>query len=348
MTLAAFAPQRPPCSAAERAAAEAVAGEFARLGHRPALSSLRAPTSPTWAPMLRAVLRVWAAALLAADLSAGAGALAALAAAGSIPALAALLRAVPLLGGTTQNVVAYLRGTENDARPIAVVAHVDSHPTNGAPLTRWHRLVANLSGWLLLVAAFTGRPPGWRAFAGPVAAEAILTLAWLARSELARSDAPPDDNTSGLMALVHLAELARESHPSRDLWIVAAGAATSGSRGMTTFLAEHPELARAWIVEIDALGSGEVVASPSPPRFPFPGTPSALVRGVVAAARVTGDPLDVRRVRRPHSDARAALRRRVAAITLTAGIRHPARQGPDAANAARAARVAHELARLAG
>ena len=42
----------------------------------------------------------------------------------------------------------------------------------------------------------------------------------------------------------------------------------------------------------------------------------------------------------------AALRYRTPAITLTAGILHPARErGPDAANAARAARVVLELAR---
>lgn len=296
--------------------------------------------------MLRAVARVWAAAFLAADLPVGAGVLAALAASGGIPIVAASLRALPLLGGVTQNVVVQVRGTASGARPVAVVAHLDSHPTGGAPLHRWHRFAATVSGWFLLVAAVVDRPHGWRAFAGLAAVEAILTLGWLARGELTRHTAAPDDNTSGLLALLHLAELADRSPPARDLWIVATGAATSGGRGIMALLARHPELARAWLVEIDAVGSGEVVASPTPPRFPTPGTPSGLVRGIVTAARATGDPLDVRRVPRSHSDARAAQRRRVAGITLTAGIPHPAREGPDVANAARAARVAYELARL--
>jgi hypothetical protein len=179
-----------------------------------------------------------------------------------------------------------------------------------------------------------------------IAAEGVLTLAWLARRELAKPHVPPDDNTSGLMAIARIAELATETRPICDLWLVASGAGTAGGCGITTFLRLHRDLRRAWVVEIDALGSGEVVASPVPPRFPHPGTPAALTRALVAAAQSSGDPLDVRRVRRPHSDARAALRHRTPAITLTAGILHPSREpGPDAANAARAARIVLELAR---
>jgi hypothetical protein len=233
-----------------------------------------------------------------------------------------------------------------DARPLVVAAHLDTHPTNGAPLRPWHRVIAGISGLVALAVSFSGA--GARGLAGVIAAEGVLTLAWLARRELAKPHVPPDDNTSGLMALARVADLAATTRPAADVWLVASGAGTAGGCGIASFLRAHRDLRQAWVIEVDALGSGEVVGSPVAPRFPHPGTPSTLVRALVAAAQSSGDPLSVRRVRRPHSDARAALRYRTPAITLTAGILHPAREpGPDAANAARAARVVLELARRA-
>jgi hypothetical protein len=69
---------------------------------------------------------------------------------------------------------------------------------------------------------------------------------------------------------------------------------------------------------------------------------------IAAAAKTSGDPLNVRRVRRPHSDARAALRLRTPAIALTGGLRPPAADthGPDTANAERVARVIDRLVRF--
>ena len=344
MTIDTLAPGRPPCSATEREAAQTLTETVGRLGLQPVIESVRSPTSPTWMPLLRTLGRVWAAAFLAAGFFVPARGLAALAVVGGVPAIAGAIRFLPLLGGATQNVAVRIRGSAPDARPLIVAAHMDTHPTNGAPLGGPHRLVAAASGLAALVASFGGVSA--RATAGFVAAEGILTLAWLARRELAKPRLPPDDNTSGLMTLSRLAELAGQTRPARDVWLLATGAGTAGGFGMAAFLRTHRDLRHAWVVEVDALGSGEVVASPVPPRFPNPGTPSALVRAVAAAAQTSGDPLGIRRVRRPHSDARAALRYRTAAITLTAGIAHPAREpGPDPANAARVARVLLELAR---
>jgi len=320
--------------------------DLGRLGLSPVIETVRAPTSPSWVPLMRALARVWAAAFLAAGFALPAQIVAALAVIGGVPVLASSIRFLPLLGGATQNVVVRIRGTSPDARPLVITAHMDTHPTNGAPLHPWHRLVAGASGLAALAAAFAG--PGARGLAGVIAAEGVLTLAWLARRELAKPHVPPDDNTSGLMALARVADLASATTPAADVWLVASGAGTAGGCGISAFLRTHKDLRRAWVVEIDALGSGEVVASPVPPRFPHPGTPGVLVRALVAAAQSSGDPLNVRRVRRPHSDARAALRQRTAAMTLTAGLLHPAREpGPDPANAARAARVVLELARRA-
>jgi hypothetical protein len=295
-------------------------------------------------------MRVWAVALLAGYRPLPAGVLAGVAIITGLPAVGGLIRFLPLLGDSTQNVVASRTGADPEARPIVVTAHLDTHPTAGAPMRRSHAALSALSGWLALGAAAAGQPGllPWRVAAGLVAGEAIVTLAWLARRELSTQTEMPDDNTSGLLALIRAAELVRIVPPAREVWIVATGAGTSGAYGLTSFLRHHADLRQAWVVEIDALGAGEVIASPFPPRFPHPGTPSPLVRAVVAAARESGDPLNVRRVRRPHSDAQAALRLRTGAIALTGGLRSPAGDtGPDQANAERAARVVDQLARQA-
>ena len=313
------------------------------------VEATRAPTSPTWAPLLRALLRVWSAAFLAAGWPQVALGLAVVTVLGGLPAAAGLIRFVPLLGAPSNNVVAAMRGTDTSARPLVVTAHLDTHSTSGAPLHRAHVLIAAASGWLALVASFVATRPGvavWRPAAIFVAAESVFTMIVLGRRELSTPTDTPDDNTSGLLAIVRAAELLVDGSLVRDVWIVATAGGTAGSYGVNAFLRGHPAVRDAWLVEIDALGTGELVVSPSPARFPRPGTPSQLVRTVAAVARGLGDPLAVRRIRRPHSDARAALRLRVPAVALTAGLRHPASgPGPDPANAERAARIVDSLAR---
>jgi hypothetical protein len=341
---------RPPCSVAEREIAEAVRRRLRACGLRPVLERVRAPSSPTWAPLLRALTRVWAAAFLAAGWPEATMGLAAAAILGGLPGAAGLIRFVPLLGARSANVVALRRGTDRKSQPLIIAAHLDTHTTAGAPMNRFHVFGAATSAWVALVAAYLGRPGGsvWRVVAALVAAESVATLAWLSGREIATPKQPPDDNTSGVLALIRAAERASDAQTLHDVWFVGTGAGTSGSYGMTSFLRAHRELNDAWVVEIDALGGGEVVAAPFPSRFPYPGTPAALTRAVSAAARESGDPMMVRRVYRPHSDARAALRRRVGAIVLTGGIRPPSGAlGPDPANAERAARVVDRIARTA-
>jgi len=345
-----LAPSRPPCSKAERAAANVMGAALRRLGLHGRIEPVRAATSPTWVPLLRALLRVWAVALIAALRPTAAAVLSSIAIVGGLPAAAALVRFLPILGSMSQNVVARVAGTDRDARPIVVVAHLDTHPVAVAPMGRAHSAMGAVFGWLALAAALVGRPSEapWRACIALVAVEALVTLTWLARRELALIGEMPDDNTSGLLALTRAAALVCQTPPVHDVWIVSTGAGTSGGHGVSAFLRSHGELRDAWVVDLDALGSGEVVASPLPARFPRPGTPPMLVRAVMAAAQATGDPLSVRRLRRAHSDARVALRARRGAITLTAGLRPPEPEaGPDAANAERVARVVDQLARAA-
>jgi hypothetical protein len=340
---------RPPCSVAERELADVVGRRMRAAGLRTSLEPTRAPTSPTWSPLLRALLRVWAAAFLAAGSDVATQALATASIVGGVPLVAGWLRFVPLLGARTANIVALRRGRDGDARPVVVVAHLDTHATGGSPMNRLHAVICAASGWLVLVTAVLGRPgsSSWRPIAALVAFESVLTLAWLAFHELQTSRTPPDDNTSGVLGLIRTCELIADETPPRDVWLVGTAAGTSGSFGIASFLRARPELAGAWVVEIDALGSGEIVASPLAARIPYPGTPPALVRAVAAAAGAADDPLTVRRVYRPHSDARRALRSRVAAIVLTGGIKPPAGGGrsPDPANAERCARVVNRLVR---
>jgi len=299
--------------------------------------------------LVRALVRVWAAAFLAAGRPLVAGILAAISTLATAPGVAGLIRYVPLLGATSQNVVALRRGTDRKARPIIVTAHLDTHPTAESPMRRSHAALSTASGIVALIGAAVGRPgvTGSRWLAAIVAAEAVVTMAWLARRELRTPSKQPDDNTSGLIAIMRLAELLAASGPTHDVWLVATGAGTPGSFGITSFLRRHREVRNAWVVDIDALGTGEVVASPVHARFPNPGTPPVLSRTIAAAARASGDPLSIRRVRLSHSDARAALRKRRPAIALTGGLRSPAGvSGPDPANAERIARVIDRLARL--
>jgi hypothetical protein len=339
-------PSRPPCSVAEREIADAVQRRFTAAGWASTAERVRAPTSPTWAPLVRSLLRVWAAAFLAAGWPGATIGLGAAAVLGGIPSIAGLLRFIPLLGSTSRNIVSSKQGRDPNARPLIVAAHLDTHSTGTTPMSRIHVYASAASGWLVLVAGFIARPMGWRAAAGVVAAEAVITLVWLSRHELKTPREIPDDNTSGLISLVRVAELL-DGTPLRNVWLVATAAGTAGSYGLRRFLKSRPQLRNAWVVEIDALGAGELVASPLAPRFPHPGTPPTLSRAIEAASRESGDPISVRRVRRAHSDARAALRRRIAAITLTAGIGHPEPSaGPDTANAERAARVVEGIARF--
>src|SRR5688572_7534876 len=59
-------PARPPCSHAEHDMAVVIQRRLRAFGWRPATELIRAPTSPTWPPLLRALFRVWGAAFLAA------------------------------------------------------------------------------------------------------------------------------------------------------------------------------------------------------------------------------------------------------------------------------------------
>lgn len=355
VVLTSLGASRPPCSVAEREIADAVRRRFRAAGLRPIVEPARAPTSPTWAVLLRALFRVWAAAFLAAGWPEPSIGLAAAAVIGGIPAVAGTLRFVPLLGSRTRNVIAVRRGRERELRPLVVVAHLDTHATAGAPLHRVHAFVAACSAWLALVAAVLGRPGAstWRVVAAVVAAESVVTMARLAQRELRTPIDPPDDNTSGVLALIRAAEMLMDDHeqPLRDIWLVGTGGGTSGSYGLTALLRSRRELRRAWVVELDALGTGEVVASPIGARFPHPGTPRALLRAIGNAAALAGDPMTVRRIWRPHSDAKAALRMRTGAIVLTGGLR-PAHDdsgtsaGPDLANAERVARLVTHLAHV--
>ena len=343
-----LAPVRPPCSRAERAGAESIAAYVQSIGVPTQLETIRATTSPSWIPLMRALCRVWSVALLAAYRPVPSMALAALAVVGGWPVVVSVLRHIPLIGDVSQNVIGHIRGTDPDARPVIAVAHVDTHPLAGSPMGPVHTWAGTLLGWLALAASIAARPglTLWRLSIVVIAVEALVTLGWLARRELRTTSDMPDDNTSGLLALLSAATLAARDRPPHDVWVVGTGAGTSGGQGITAFLRARPELRNAWVVEVDALGSGEVVAAPWPARVPRPGTPSSLVRAVELASHASGDPLSVRRVRRPHSDARAALRRRVAAITLTAGLRPPAGEpGPDSANAERVALIIDRLAR---
>ncbi len=341
---------RPPCSLGERNAARLIAHRLAALQLGPHLEPFRASTGPVWAPLLRALLRLVAAVSLPLDYPVAALVIAGVTVVTGIPPVSRLVRFVPGFGGTAENVVTRIPGSGGNAPPLVVVAHLDTHASGGTPLTRPHALGAGISGLLVFGAAaarVAGGGEGWDRLAILVAIEALVTLAWLAGRELSPHRAG-DDNDSGLLALLRTAELAADEPPVRDVWLVGTAAATSDGLGMRAFLRAHTETARmAWVVELDALGDGEIVVSRVRRRFPQASTPSALLRAIAGAAIDTGDPIDVRHVRRLHSDARAAFLKGCPAAAITGGVRLPlgVESAPDPANAERAARIIDHLAR---
>jgi len=265
-------------------------------------------------------------------------------------ATAAIAGRLPGIGATSQNVIGHVRGSRDVIDPpLILVAHLDAHQTAGAPLARPHAALAAVVSLGLLAIAIAsmgsvGDPSPWLAL---LALEPAATLAWIANLELVSTEGlTRDDNASGLAALVRVGALVREDEPARDIWLVATGAGTAGSRGMSAYLRAHRDVARtAWVIEIDALGAAALVLVPGRRRFPRAVTPPAVVRAVAGAAIDSGDLIDVRRVPRPHSDANRATAKRVAAVTITGGTNTLGPEEPDAANTERAARIIDRLAR---
>lgn len=358
MDVARLASPRPPCSPAERSTATLLAESFTEIGLRARLESFPAPTSPGWAHMVGALFRLASAALILASVEVGAMVLAGAAFLISVvPQAASMVTArSPVVGGRSQNTVAHVPGDPDvDDPPLVVVAHLDTHASAGVPLNPAHRAIAGAVSWgLALTAGLAAAGIGSGAAAVFLALEPAFTIAWLARQELTASP-DPEDNASGLAALVRTAEELADDPPARDVWLVGTGAATSGNWGVTAFLRAHPEVARvAWLLELDSLGTAEIVACPARQRVPRATAPGALVRAVAGAAIDTGDPIDIRRVRRPHGDADTAFARRVPALALTAGVgpvpgmpqdEFVSEEGFDVANVERAARIIDRLAR---
>lgn len=344
---------RPPGSAGESRAANAIRRRLTEAGVTAHVERFRAPTSPSWVPLLGAALRLAAAALLVGGLGGPAAVLAAIAVVASIfpHAVAWVLKRVPGIGAASCNVVAHVPGAPDVVDPpLVVVAHLDAHPTAGEPLRRPHTAIAGLVGLGLLAIALAslGSDADPQGFLALLALEPAATLIWLAHQELVATEGlEPDDNASGLAALVRIGDLLGDERPSRHVWLVATGSGTAGSGGLRALFRMHRDIAKlAWVIEVDALGSAELVVTPGRRRFPRMTTPPAVLRAIAGAAIDSGDLIDIRRVPRPHSDANAATGLGVPALTLTGGQNAlgPA-PNPDAANAERAARIVDRLAR---
>lgn len=344
---------RPPGSAGEAAAAAFVHRRLRSAGVDAEVETFRAPSSPSWVPLIAGALRLAAAALLVAGLAEASAAAAGVSLVASVwpRRVAVVVHRLPGLGAESRNVIASTPGEPDVVDPpLVVVAHLDAHPTSGAPITRPHALITVLVSAVLLALALVSLdaaddPSGLLAL---LAIEPAATLAWIAHRELVSTEGlTRDDNASGLATLVRIAELMIDERPRRTVWIVATGAATVGGAGMRRFLRTHRDLARsAWVIELDALGASELVLTAGRRRFPRAATPPPVLRAVVGAAIDTGDLIDVRRVIRPHSDADAATASGVAALTLTGGPNTlGAPDAPDAANTERAARIVDQVAR---
>ncbi|HVE90887.1 MAG TPA: hypothetical protein VNE62_01100 [Actinomycetota bacterium] len=339
---------RPPCSEAERTAGRLFAKGLGEAGVVPREQELRAPTSPLWLHLVAALLRLVAAGLVIGGFPTKAAPVALVALVvglpGSSPGRTRLLSKIPGLGGTTVNVIGQIPGRgEPGLPPLVVCCHLDSHPTGGRALSRPAGIAALASGAGLLVLTIVAGTLGTdvnRAAGALFATLALASIAQLSAREGSRKSA--GGGSEALVALLRLAALAAKRPPSRDLWLLATGAATSGSAGMSDFLVRHRDLARtAWVLELDGIGSGELVAVPASTRFPRRRAHPAFVRALAGAAMDCGDPLDLETRGRTHGDARTALAAGLPAATLTS--RPGDARDTDAVQ--RAARIAHVLSR---
>ena len=182
------------------------------------------------------------------------------------------LRLVSLLvpKGKSQNVIARLAPKELPRRRLVIAAHYDSP----RPDLGWHPRVvrARRLGFVLLalsllmlplviaVSAATGF--GGIAFAAtPFAVYVLGALLLLLHGQIAYKHVPGANcDASGVAVMLTLCEaLALDAPADTEVMALACGCNTTGVVGMQAFIRKHAdELDRAWILNLDSVGAGDV------------------------------------------------------------------------------------------
>jgi hypothetical protein len=172
--------------------------------------------------------------------------------------------------GKSQNVVGRLAARDLPRRRLVLVAHYDSAKSGvmwQPGLVRDFRRIFVLQAISMIVlpilVGFQG-VTGERLFgyiAIPFAANIILGLLLLLHREVFyKHVAGANDNASGVGVMLSLCEaLAADVPADTEVMAVATGCEEAGLVGMEKFLSRHKDdLGRAWIINIDNVGAGEV------------------------------------------------------------------------------------------
>ena len=230
----------------------------------------------------------------------------------------------------SQNVVARLAPRELPRRRLVMVAHLDSTRSG----LMWHpRLVKSFRATFLVLTVCLAVLPlcvvaevaTAKRFFFPVSvpfafyvAYALLLL--LHREFFFGHVDGANDNASGLAVMLTMAEaLSLDAPADTEVLAVATGCEEAGMVGMQSFLRRHKdELARAWIINIDNVGAGDVKFTTRegmllPHRTGRELTETAFKVSKLPGINVTGAPF-----RTMSNDTEPALLRGLEAITVIA------------------------------
>lgn len=243
------------------------------------------------------------------------------------------LRLVSILvrTGHGQNVIARLAPKEMPRRHLVVVAHYDSpkpeilmHPR----LVRGYRMgfrLLSLSLLMLPLLLALSAALNLRVVAlatAPFAlVVAIAVVVLLHRELFGRYVAGANGNASGVAVMLTLCEaLSVDAPADTEVLALATGCQDAGMVGMQAFMRKHAdELDRAWVLNIDSVGAGEVFYTTSEGMLLGHATSRELREvaekvGALAGVSVTGRPFKV-----TSTDTEPLLLRRLDAISVMAG-----------------------------
>jgi hypothetical protein len=232
--------------------------------------------------------------------------------------------------GKSQNVVGRLAARELPRRRLVLCAHYDSarsglmwHPT----VVRTFRLMflADAVSLLLLPILLGAQAVTANRLFGYVAIPfavivGIGLLLLIHRELLGRPVDGANDNASGVGVMLSLAEaLAADASADTEVMVVATGCEEAGLVGMQKFLRTHiDDLERAWIINIDNVGAGDVSYTTAEGMLLRHKTGKSLVEMAGKVAKLPGLNVEGRPFRVMSNDTEPVLLRRLDAMTVIA------------------------------
>lgn len=230
--------------------------------------------------------------------------------------------------GKSQNVVGRMTARDLPRRRLILTAHYDSQKSG----VMWHPKLVKTFRRSFLVLTFcmfilpvldgleaVTQQRVYFFISVPFAAYVLYALALLVHRELAFKHVDgANDNASGVAVMLSLAEaLAQDVASDTEVMVVATGCEEAGLVGMQDFLHRHSDdVRRAWIINIDNVGAGEVSYTTAEGMLLRHRTSKELREVAEKAAAVPGVAVQGRPFRTMSTDAEPALLRGHEAITV--------------------------------